>query len=120
MRKSLAAAVVAVLLMPAVSQAFNYTTTTAVVTGAGNQAVANMAGTFRLAGGERITNVFVELVDANGRVVATSQGRVDRAAHTWAAGGGHFQAKYYRAMFFVNNPQGTNLQIYRSGLYRLR
>lgn len=108
------------LVAPATSQAFTYSVTKATVTGAGNNAVANMAGTYRLAGGERITNVFVELLDVNGRVVATSQGTIDRANRTWQASGGHFQARTYRVMIYVNNPQGTNLRIFRSGLYRLR
>ena len=110
-------ATAAALLMPTLAHAFTYTITSRTEYRQSTAKVVAMAGTFRLAGGERISNVFINMLDSNRRVVSSAQGTIDRKNHTWAGAVGDFRTVYYYAEFWITDPQGGNRRMIKTPVY---
>lgn len=106
------------LLTPGLSEAFSSTVTLRREYRQGTTKFVEMAGTYRLAGGERISTVRVVMLDSNRRLASSAMGTVDRRQHTWRGAVGDFRGAYYYAEFYITNPQGQNLRVFTTAVYR--
>lgn len=110
-------AIAAVTMVPTLVHAFQNTVTARREWRSGTAKMAQLSGTFRLAGGERISSVHIEHLDASGRVVSAAMGTVNRSGHTWTASSGDFRTVKYRAAFYITDARGGNLRVFYSTTY---
>ena len=110
-------ALMVLALMPVDAKAFSSTVTQRKEYLNGTAKIVEMAGTFRLSGGERIQTVRVTMMDSNRRDVSSAMGTVDRQNHTWKGSVGDFRGVYYRADFYLTDPNGRNLHVVSSSVY---